>query len=205
MAPLIVVVVLFLFARSLAAARSIRVIPQARAGVVERLGRYSRTLEPGPTIVTQPARRLRRQAARRPARAGRQLLAAVGDLPRDNVVVGIETVGCTSRSPIRKSATWRNRESAAGDRAVDRHDPAQRDRRADPGGDADRAREASTPKARGDLDEGDRRVGSGSTASRSSRSTRRRTFVRRWRSRCRAEARPALQSSPPKAGSRRRS
>jgi len=28
------------------------VIPQARAGVVERLGRYSRTLEPGLTIVT---------------------------------------------------------------------------------------------------------------------------------------------------------
>ena len=28
------------------------IIPQARAGVVERLGRYSRTLEPGLTIVT---------------------------------------------------------------------------------------------------------------------------------------------------------
>ncbi len=27
-------------------------IPQARAGVVERLGRYSRTLEPGLTIIT---------------------------------------------------------------------------------------------------------------------------------------------------------
>ena len=33
------------------AARTIRIIPQARAGVVERLGRYSRTLEPGLTIV----------------------------------------------------------------------------------------------------------------------------------------------------------
>jgi len=32
-------------------ARTIRVIPQARAGVVERLGRYSRTLTPGLTIV----------------------------------------------------------------------------------------------------------------------------------------------------------
>ena len=31
---------------------TIRVIPQARAGVVERLGRYSRTLEPGLTLVT---------------------------------------------------------------------------------------------------------------------------------------------------------
>src|SRR5919201_1041044 len=32
-------------------ARTIRIIPQARAGVVERLGRYSRTLTPGLTIV----------------------------------------------------------------------------------------------------------------------------------------------------------
>jgi regulator of protease activity HflC (stomatin/prohibitin superfamily) len=31
--------------------RTVRVIPQARAGVVERLGRYSRTLTPGLTIV----------------------------------------------------------------------------------------------------------------------------------------------------------
>ena len=28
-------------------ARTIRIVPQARAGVVERLGRYSRTLNPG--------------------------------------------------------------------------------------------------------------------------------------------------------------
>src|SRR4026209_3064255 len=32
-------------------ARTIRIVPQARAGVVERLGRYSRTLTPGLTIV----------------------------------------------------------------------------------------------------------------------------------------------------------
>ena len=29
------------------AARTVRIIPQAKAGVVERLGRYSRTLSPG--------------------------------------------------------------------------------------------------------------------------------------------------------------
>jgi regulator of protease activity HflC (stomatin/prohibitin superfamily) len=28
-------------------ARTVRIVPQARAGVVERLGRYSRTLTPG--------------------------------------------------------------------------------------------------------------------------------------------------------------
>src|SRR6478736_3338144 len=32
-------------------ARTIRIVPQARAGVVERLGRYSRTLTPGLTLV----------------------------------------------------------------------------------------------------------------------------------------------------------
>ena len=31
--------------------RSIRIIPQARAGVVERLGSYSRTLLPGPHVL----------------------------------------------------------------------------------------------------------------------------------------------------------
>src|SRR4051812_30271653 len=50
MAGLIVVAVLVFFAL-LVAARTIRIIPQARAGVVERLGRYSRTLDPGLTIV----------------------------------------------------------------------------------------------------------------------------------------------------------
>src|SRR6476469_9138597 len=50
MAGLIVAAVLVLFAVFLAA-RTVRIIPQARAGVVERLGRYSRTLNPGMTIV----------------------------------------------------------------------------------------------------------------------------------------------------------
>src|SRR5947208_4541605 len=50
MAALIAVVVILLFAL-IVAARTIRIIPQARAGVVERLGRYSRTLNPGLTLV----------------------------------------------------------------------------------------------------------------------------------------------------------
>jgi regulator of protease activity HflC (stomatin/prohibitin superfamily) len=50
MTGLIVGAVLIVFALILAA-RTVRIIPQARAGVVERLGRYSRTLDPGLTIV----------------------------------------------------------------------------------------------------------------------------------------------------------
>src|SRR2546423_7658690 len=40
-------------------ARTVRIIPQARAGVVERLGRYSRTLTPGLTIVVPFVDRVR--------------------------------------------------------------------------------------------------------------------------------------------------
>src|SRR5919201_7123257 len=57
-AALIVLVVLALFALFVAA-KTIRIIPQARAGVVERLGRYSRTLNPGMTIVVPFIDRIR--------------------------------------------------------------------------------------------------------------------------------------------------
>src|SRR5579864_626092 len=40
-------------------ARTIRVVPQARAAVVERLGRYSRTLSPGLTLVVPFIDRIR--------------------------------------------------------------------------------------------------------------------------------------------------
>ncbi len=46
----IVVIVLAVFV-VVVAARSIRIVPQARAGVVERLGRYTRTLSPGLALV----------------------------------------------------------------------------------------------------------------------------------------------------------
>ena len=50
MIALIVLGVVALFV-VLTLARTIRVIPQARAGVVERFGRYSRTLNPGLVLV----------------------------------------------------------------------------------------------------------------------------------------------------------
>ncbi len=64
-------------------------IPQAKAGVVERLGRYSRTLEPGLTIVTpfidrvRPLVDLREQVVN---------FSPQSVITEDNVVVGIETV-----------------------------------------------------------------------------------------------------------------
>ena len=41
-------------------ARSVRIISQARAGIVERLGRFSRTLEPGMHVLLPFVDRLRR-------------------------------------------------------------------------------------------------------------------------------------------------
>jgi regulator of protease activity HflC (stomatin/prohibitin superfamily) len=88
MVALIAIAVVVLFAL-VVAARTIRVIPQARAGVVERLGRYSRTLEPGLTIVTpfidrvKPLVDLREQVIN---------FSPQSVITEDNVVVGIETV-----------------------------------------------------------------------------------------------------------------
>jgi membrane protein implicated in regulation of membrane protease activity len=39
----------------LVVARTIRIVPQARAGVIERFGRYQRTLTPGLALVGQRA------------------------------------------------------------------------------------------------------------------------------------------------------
>src|SRR5437588_4025112 len=88
MVAVIVVIVVVVFAL-IVAARTIRVIPQARAGVVERLGRYNRTLEPGLAIVTpfidrvRPLVDLREQVVN---------FAPQSVITEDNVVVGIETV-----------------------------------------------------------------------------------------------------------------
>jgi regulator of protease activity HflC (stomatin/prohibitin superfamily) len=58
MAGLIVLLVIA-FVVLLVLARTVRIVPQARAGVVERLGRYSRTLDPGLSILVPFIDRLR--------------------------------------------------------------------------------------------------------------------------------------------------
>ena len=88
MVALIVIAVLVVVALTFAA-RAIRVIPQARAGVLERLGRYSRTLEPGLNIVMPFVDRVR------PLIDLREQVVNFSPQPvitQDNVVVAIETV-----------------------------------------------------------------------------------------------------------------
>src|SRR5213083_2672656 len=70
-------------------ARTIRIIPQARAGVVERLGRYSRTLNPGLAIVFPFVDRVRDMIDLR-----EQVVSFEPQLviTEDNLVVSIDTV-----------------------------------------------------------------------------------------------------------------
>jgi regulator of protease activity HflC (stomatin/prohibitin superfamily) len=70
-------------------ARTIRIIPQARAGVVERLGRYSRTLTPGLTLVVPFVDRIRGMIDLR------EQVVSFDPQPvitEDNLVVSIDTV-----------------------------------------------------------------------------------------------------------------
>jgi regulator of protease activity HflC (stomatin/prohibitin superfamily) len=69
--------------------RTVRIIPQARAGVVERFGRYSRTLTPGLAIVVPFVDRVR------PLLDLREQVVSFEPQPvitEDNLVVNIDTV-----------------------------------------------------------------------------------------------------------------
>jgi regulator of protease activity HflC (stomatin/prohibitin superfamily) len=70
-------------------ARTVRIVPQARAGIVERLGRYSRTLGPGITLLVPFVDRLR------PLIDLREQVVSFAPQPvitSDNLVVSIDTV-----------------------------------------------------------------------------------------------------------------
>ncbi len=87
-AGLILLLIIAVFALLLAS-RTVRIIPQAKAGVVERLGRYNRTLEPGLTIVVPFIDRVR------PLIDLREQVVTFQPQPvitEDNLVVQIDTV-----------------------------------------------------------------------------------------------------------------
>jgi regulator of protease activity HflC (stomatin/prohibitin superfamily) len=87
-AGIIVLIVLAVFILFVAS-RTIRIVPQARAGVVERLGRYQRTLDPGLAIVVPFIDRLR------PLIDLREQVVTFQPQPvitEDNVVIQIDTV-----------------------------------------------------------------------------------------------------------------
>ena len=88
MIALIVLAVVALFVLFVLA-RTVRIVPQARAGVVERLGRYSRTLNPGLAIVVPFVDRIREMVDLR-----EQVVSFPPQpvITEDNLVVNIDTV-----------------------------------------------------------------------------------------------------------------
>jgi regulator of protease activity HflC (stomatin/prohibitin superfamily) len=79
----VVVLLVILFART------VRIVPQAKAGIVERLGRYHRTLTPGLTLLMPFVDRMR------PLIDLREQVVTFPPQPvitEDNLVVGIDTV-----------------------------------------------------------------------------------------------------------------
>ena len=82
---LLVVAALVLFTL----ARTVRIVPQARAGVVERLGRYSRTLTPGLTVVVPYIDRVRDMMDLREQVVSFEPQPVITE---DNLVVSIDTV-----------------------------------------------------------------------------------------------------------------
>lgn len=86
---LIFVVVLLAIFVLVTLAKSVRIVPQARAGIVERLGRYQRTLDPGLTVIVPfidrvlPMIDLREQVVSFPPQPV---------ITQDNLVVSIDTV-----------------------------------------------------------------------------------------------------------------
>ena len=82
----LIVLAVFVF---IVAARAVRIVPQARAGIVERLGRFQRTLDPGLALIVpfvdrvKPLLDLREQVVSFPPKSV---------ITEDNLVVGIDTV-----------------------------------------------------------------------------------------------------------------
>ena len=82
----LIVLAVFVF---IVAASGVRIVPQARAGVVERLGRYARTLDPGLALIVPFVDRVK------PLIDLREQVVAFPPQPvitEDNLVVGIDTV-----------------------------------------------------------------------------------------------------------------
>src|SRR6187549_555966 len=82
----LIVLVIFVF---IVAAAGVRIVPQARAGIVERLGRYSRTLDPGLALVVPYIDRVK------PLLDMREQVVSFPPQPvitEDNLTVNIDTV-----------------------------------------------------------------------------------------------------------------
>jgi len=154
----------------------------------------ARPLQPNARARAEYRRALRRARAPadRPARAGGELQATARDHEGQRRRGDRDVLYFTINDP--RACDLRDRQSAPGDRAVDGHYVAQRDRRHHTRGVAHESRETSTRSCAEYWTRRPENGASASTASRSSPSTRHLTSRRRWRSRC-ARARPPRRDS----------
>ena len=124
--------------------RTVRIVPQARARNVERLGRYSRTLQPGLNFVIPYIDRVY------PAIDLREQVVSFQPQPvitEDNLVVEIDTVLYFQVTDPR-AAAYEIASYLQARRAAHRHDAAQRRRLHGPGEDAHLPRHHQQPAAR---------------------------------------------------------
>ncbi len=108
MAAVIVLIVLALFVLFVLS-RAIRIIPQARAGIVERLGRYQRTLDPGLSLLVPFIDRL---AAAVDLREQVVSFPPQPVITEDNLTVSIDTVIYFQVTDA-KAATLRDRRTSS--------------------------------------------------------------------------------------------
>ena len=210
--PALIVAIVFALFVVIIVARSVRIIPQAHAGIIERLGRYNRTLDPGlhvlvPFIDTlKPLVDLREQVVTFPPQPV---------ITQDNVTISIDTVLYFQvTDPFARDLRGRRPDPRG--RAADDHHAAQRDRLAHARGGADQPRQdqrrpahrarrghralghpRQPHRAQVDRSAGLHPGGDGEADARRARQARRDPL------RPRARSRPP--SSPPRASGRRRS
>src|SRR5205823_8717266 len=87
--PALIAVAVVAFLVLVALVRTVRIVPQATAGIIERLGRYPRTCTPGLTVLVPFVDRMR------PLIDLREQVVSFPPQPvitEDNLVVGIDTV-----------------------------------------------------------------------------------------------------------------
>src|SRR5438270_10865512 len=90
MTPALIALLVVAFVVIVILAKSVTIVPQAQAKVVERLGRYSRTLPPGLSVLMPFADRVRATIDLR-----EQVISFPPQpvITSDNLQVGIDTVG----------------------------------------------------------------------------------------------------------------
>jgi len=194
MGPEVVVLIIVAVFILLVIGRTVRIVPQARAGIVERFGRYNKTLLPGLNVVVPFVDRLR------PLIDLREQVVSFPSQPvitEDNLVVGIDTV-LYFQVTDPKAATYEIANYIQGVEQL----TVTTLRNVVGGMDLEHtltSREEINGHLRGVLDEATGKWGLRVNRVELSRSTRPARSRTRWKSRCAPTVTSAPRSSPPRA------